>query len=173
MTYQLGLEWTNTTETGGFYDYFGNWVTLTNSYVAWLTDYTRNLTENYNFKKVNELIPEEEQLDVTLPWKNVNKLKHVKFETGDFMLVYEIWNFTDYQYTAYRVLDPYAATLVNETKICYPIRLHRTESLTLNEDQTVTILESNGDYINMFTISPSFDPNFKEDDGAQRMSVIL
>jgi hypothetical protein len=86
------------------------------------------------------------------------------------MLIYEIWNQTDYEYTAYQVLDEYAAPLVSETKICYPIRLHRTESLTLDEDgKSVLILESNGDHINMFTISPSFDPNEREDDGAQIM----
>ena len=83
------------------------------------------------------------------------------------MLVYEIWNQTDYQYTAYQVIDPYAENLVNETKICYPVRLHRTESLTLGDDgESVSILESNGDSINIFTISPSFNPNTYEDDGA-------
>jgi hypothetical protein len=156
---------------------------LTNNYVTWLTDYTRNLTENENYIEENKKRmenfdiekDEEELIDITLPWKNVNKLKHVKLENGDIMLVYEIWNQTDYHYTAYQVLDEYAAPMVKETKICYPIRLHRTESLLLDTDgKSVLILESNGDSINMFTISPSYDPYARYDeDGALRRYIAI
>ena len=172
QTNQLALERTNGTETGFYYDYWGNIISLTNTKVAWLTDYTRNLTENYNFQLIQKGINPLEKIDITLPWKNVHKLKHVKLQSADFMLIYEIWNQTDYQYTAYQVVDAYAAPLIPETKICYPIRLHRTESVILDEDgETVHILEAKGGFVNMYRISPSFDPYAKEDDEAIKTGI--
>ena len=81
------------------------WTSLSNQITNWITDYTANLTFNYQFSQAFEKAYDEDYelypFDIKLPWKNVNKLKHVKLDTGDIMLVYEIWNQTDYQYTAY------------------------------------------------------------------------
>jgi hypothetical protein len=164
------MEWTyNTPEVGGFFDFYGNWVSLTNTIRAQITDFTYNLTSNYDFNLLwtsdnPKLQDKESKIDLRLPWKNVSKLKHIKWPlTGEFMLIYEIWNQTDYQYTAYRVLDAFAAPLVNETRICHPIRLHRTDPVRLDEDGNVQILEAKDGYVNIYTIERSFDPRWEDD----------
>jgi hypothetical protein len=125
------------------------------------------LTDNDYFQEAYKESYDEDYevypFDRKLPWKNVSKLKHVKFESGDMMLVYEIWNQTDYQYTAYTILDSKAATLVPETKICYPIRLHRTESLVLTSSGNVQILEAKEGFVNIYTITKSKDPNYRRE----------
>ena len=67
----------------------------------------------------------------------------------------------------------FAAPLVPETKICYPIRLHRTESITLNKKGSVQILEAKDGKINIYTISESEKPNQPEDEGAMLTKVSL
>ena len=109
--------------------------------------------------------------DKKLAWKNVSKLKTVKFMSGDIMLIYEIWNQTDYQYTAYQVLDPFAGPKIAETKICHPIRLHKTDSVILNGDGDVQIIEATNGFVNIYTIAESFDPNKSEDDQAKRTVI--
>ena len=166
-------------EVGGFYNYDGVWTSLSNQISAWITDYTANLTYNYDFmdaytdKKTLNNNDGYHAFDIKLPYKNVNKLKHVKFDSGDIMLVYEIWNQTDYQYTAYQVVDMFAAPLVSETRICYPIRLHRTESIYLDKRGNVKILEARDGNINIYTISESENPTKFEDDGAILTKVSL
>ena len=67
----------------------------------------------------------------------------------------------------------FAAPLVPETKICYPIRLHRTESITLNKNGNAQILEAKDGKINIYTILESSNPNEREDDGAMLTKVSL
>lgn len=46
----LHLNWTySSVEVGGFYNYDGVWTSLSNQISAWITDYTANLTYNYDF----------------------------------------------------------------------------------------------------------------------------
>ena len=75
--------------------------------------------------------------------------------------------------TAYQVVDPFCAPLVPETKFCHPIRLHRTESLLLNEDGDVQIIEAKDGFVNIYTIAESYDPykEDSEDDQALRIKV--
>jgi len=67
----------------------------------------------------------------------------------------------------------FAAPLVPETQICYPIRLHRTESITKNKNGSIQILEAKDGKINIYTISESENPNQREDDGAMLTKVSL
>jgi hypothetical protein len=136
------------------------------------------LTENYYFQELwnsdREILRNKEsKFDLRLPWKNVSKLKHVKFESSDIMLLYEVWNQTAYQYTAYRVIDAYAGPLVNETRICYPIRLHRNEPIFLDEDGNVKILESKMGKVNIYTIEASRNPSREDDAGMSRAVGVL
>lgn len=74
-------------------------------------------------------------------------------ETGDIFMLYEVWNQTDYLYTAYRVHNAFLDTLVKETMICYPIRLHKTESIWQDEDGNIKVLESQGSHVAIYTMS--------------------
>lgn len=95
-------------ESGEFYNAAGTEVSLSNSNVAWITDYQTDLTENSDFKYVIDDLGFKKKKGYSLtPWKNASKLKTIKMASGDIFLLYEIWNTTDYQYTAYMIVDIY------------------------------------------------------------------
>ena len=109
------------------------------------------------------------------PWKNAAKLKNVKLGNGDIFLLYEIWSVDSYQYTAYMIVDSYGEVEVSETKICYPIRLHKTDAIyTTDDGDTVLIYEGlAGGYINIYRVEPSYDPNAREDNSTTLMANML
>lgn len=59
------------------------------------------------------------------------------------------------------VVDKYGEVKTSETKICYPIRLYKADTITTTDDgSTVLVYEANPDgYLNLFSIKPSSDPN--------------
>ena len=54
-----------------------------------------------------------------IPWKNASRLKHIKIADEKIFLLYEVWNSTEFKYTAYMVVDEFGAIEVEETKVCY------------------------------------------------------
>ena len=89
-------------------------------------------------------------------------------KNGDIFLLYEIWNENSYQYTAYMIVDSFGVVITAETKICYPIRLHKSDGITTtDEGETVLIYEGlSGGFMNLYRIEASSDPNAGDADGS-------
>ena len=125
---------------------------------------------------INDLDSDSIYADSNKPWKNASKLKNVMLESGNIFLLYEVWNEDSYQYTAYMVVDKYGVVQVAETKICYPIRLYKTDAIsTTDKGESVLIYEAQPDgYLNVFRIQPSSDPNVEEEEeGSVRLTASL
>jgi len=56
---------------------------------------------------IDDLGGKKKKADSLTPWKNASKLKSIKMSSGNIFLLYEIWNTTDYQYTAYMIVNIY------------------------------------------------------------------
>jgi hypothetical protein len=165
-------------ESGEFYNAGGTEVSLDNSEIAWITDYQSDLTENSQFKYViDDLGAKKKKADSLTPWKNASKLKSITMASGDIFLLYEIWNSTEYQYTAYMIVDIYGEVQKGESKICYPIRLHKFDSLaTMDDGETIVIVQGNqGGFLSIYKIEASSNPNatYRESEDSKSLMVSL
>jgi len=140
----------------------GTPTAMSNAGNAWITNYQEELTTNSDFAYViNDLDADSKYADSIKPWKSATKLKNVKMANGDIFLLYEIWNEDSYQYTAYMIVDSFGVVATEETKICYPVRLHKSDVITTtDEGETVLIYEGlSGGFMNLYRIEKSSDPN--------------
>jgi len=145
-----------------FYDVEGTLATSVNGGFAWITDYATDLEDNSMFSyTIDDLPRDEKQADKLKPWKNASRLKHVKIADELIFLIYEIWDDSEFQYTAYMIVDEFGNIDTAETKICYPIRLHRSDAIrTVNDGETVVIVEGQEDgYLNVYSIEASSKPS--------------
>jgi len=91
-----------------FYDVEGTKTTSTNGGFAWITDYAADLEDNSLFSYTIDDLPRgEKQADKLKPWKNASRLKHVKIADELIFLIYEIWDDSEFQYTAYMIVDEF------------------------------------------------------------------
>lgn len=154
---------------GGYYDLHGNWVAQSNNGIIWLTNFGRDESRTEGFRQQYE----DGTNDLS---ENVSRLKHARLDDNKIILVYEIWNQTDYQYSAYMVINDKGEKVIGHTQICYPLRLHRTGDIMFNpETKTIQLVEGEYEgFYNLYLIEESEPPPRSrfEDDEADRKSVV-
>lgn len=55
------------------------------------------------------------------------RLKNFKLNDKQILLLFEVWDKSCYQYTAYMVVDNAGTIVVDTQKIEYPMRIHRAD----------------------------------------------
>ena len=104
-------------ETGGFYTFNGQWTTVVNEGVTWLTDHT--------------------SLD-----RNVCRIKTAHLKHNTILLLYEIWTAFAFVQTEFMVVDENGkilqdATVLSGPQLGYTIRLPPTDDLAVVDSHAV------------------------------------
>lgn len=91
-----------------FYDVEGTKASASDRDFGWITDYAADLEDNSMFSyTIDDLPRDEKQADKLKAWKNASRLKHVKIADELIFLIYEIWDDSEFQYTAYMIVDEF------------------------------------------------------------------
>ena len=91
-----------------FYDVEGTKASASDRDFGWITDYAADLEDNSMFSyTIDDLSRDEKQADKLKAWKNASRLKHVKIADELIFLIYEIWDDSEFQYTAYMIVDEF------------------------------------------------------------------
>ncbi|EIJ42777.1 hypothetical protein BegalDRAFT_1905 [Beggiatoa alba B18LD] len=106
-----GLVTTNgLTETGGFYTFNGTWAAQRNTGIVWLTDYQDKTTAN------------------------VSRLKSLKLNDGNILLLWELWTNSHYVNTYALKITEQGQKLSEITALGTEVRLQRTDDIWLNNN---------------------------------------
>ncbi|ALG67862.1 hypothetical protein [Beggiatoa leptomitoformis] len=106
------------TETGGFYTFNGTWSPQRNTGVVWLTNY-QDKTQ-----------------------ANVSRLKSVKLNDGNILLLWELWTDSQYVNTYMLKISEQGQKRSDIIALGTEVRLNRTDDILVN-DNTVYIVNGN------------------------------
>ena len=112
-------------EKGGFYDFGGKFNNQENKGIVWITQKT-----NKN--------------------NNVSRLKNARIGTNKNLLLFECWTPDNYLYTAFAVCDDNGKLIIPETKVDYPIRLHKADNVFVINGKVLFISGKNGNKISYY-----------------------
>ena len=94
-------------EEGGFYTYGGSWSTLNNEGISWISDF-RSKTST------------------------LSRLKTFKISSTRILLMFELWDPSNYVGTYFRIVDENGSPLTEITELCHQLRLLRSDDVFVN-----------------------------------------
>lgn len=104
-------------ETGGFYDFGGDWTELEHEGIQWVT----------NFESLTD---------------SVSRLKVVEISEELILLLFEVWTPDDYKHTAYIIVDKdgYPQGELQVMELCFPMRLFKADDPVIMEDGSILLV---------------------------------
>jgi len=82
----------------------------------------------------------------------VTRLKNFKLNDKHIILLFEVWDTSTYQYTAYMIVDNDGNIVVDTQKIEYPIRIHNRDVSVIKGEHILIVCGEDGGKMSTYTI---------------------